>query len=49
MEMRIALRELLLGATSSLPTTEPEKPTRRNVTLSPKNGTRAVLAHVEAP
>jgi cytochrome P450 len=44
MEMRIALRELLLNADLRPADDSPEKPTRRNVTLSPKNGTRAVLA-----
>jgi len=49
MEMRIALREFLLHADLQPADDEPEKPTRRNVTLSPKNGTRAVLAARAAP
>jgi cytochrome P450 len=44
MEMRIALREILLHTDLRPAGEQPEKPTRRNVTLSPKNGTRAVLA-----
>jgi cytochrome P450 len=43
MEMRIALREILLATELWAADDRPEKPTRRNVTLSPRNGTRAVL------
>jgi cytochrome P450 len=44
MEMRIALREILLSTELQPADSEPERPTRRNVTVSPKNGTRAILA-----
>jgi cytochrome P450 len=43
MEMRVVLRELLASAELEPADPEPERPIRRNVTLSPRRGTRAVL------
>ena len=44
MEMRIAIETILRSVALRAATPEPEKPVRRNVTLSPANGTRAIAS-----
>jgi cytochrome P450 len=43
LEMRVALRTILGSVSLRAADPEPERMTRRNVTLSPRNGTRAVV------
>jgi cytochrome P450 len=42
-EMRIVLREVLTRCALHKATPAPERPTRRNVTLSPRDGTRVIV------
>jgi cytochrome P450 family 135 len=44
MEMRVVLRSLLRTRTVKAASTAAERPTRRNVTLSPRHGTRIILS-----
>ena len=44
MEMRVAIETILRSVTLRAASPELEKPVRRNVTLSPANGTRVVVS-----
>ncbi len=46
MEMRVALKTIIRGFDLRAATTDPERPIRRNVTMSPAKGTPAIAARV---